>query len=240
MLESLFRAVGSFLGLADRRRAAAAPPAVTRVVWKSGRGPRDRLVTWWVGGAAVSTATAFIIFLTHAPRAAPKVADAPPPFMLSSDGLRVQSPSGPLWTERDLDRIWNRLTALEADKAGLQQRLATLETKAGDVTGSLGDKPARALDPTRPGGLAIDLGGFRSLSALKARLADIKRQVPDLAIPGARVLTADVGPDQVEVRLLVGPLKGAEDVLAACAKLKAAGVAPCLPAALTGLTIDAR
>ncbi len=155
------------------------------------------------------------------------------------DPVSSQIPAGPLWTGRDMEKLWTRLTTLEGERATLTDRIAVLEAKLNDVTGSLGQ--ARATPRLEPvPRLGVDAGTYRSMGALRIRLGELRRAFPAVATIAARAVASEATTDALELKLLLGPFASREEALSFCAKLGRPGLGACADQPFEGMVVEPR
>lgn len=205
----------------------------TRIILKEGRakGASALNILWPVATVACFLVAAGLWMLRATPLETLAVNRIEP--------VSSQIPAGPLWTGRDMEKLWTRLTTLEGERATLMDRVTVLESKLNDVTGSIGQ--ARAIPrPEISVRLGVDAGSYRSMGALRTRLGELRRAFPAVATVAARAVASEAPSDALEFKLLLGPFASRDEALSFCAKLGKPGLGACADQPFEGMVVEPR
>jgi hypothetical protein len=193
----------------------------------------------WIVVAGLSVAGAVLAAQTEtgAKRVAETTAQIP---QLSRSVLSLfGAPKGPRSAEAapSVDPLTRQLTeavqSLAADRDRLMARLEAIEHR-GDVTGSTGQSAAPATTEVNAG-FGIDIGGERTLDALRARWTSIKAKQGRYfdGLQPIMAIREGTKPGDVEFRLVAGPLPSAAAAARWCAAL-AETLTACRPVPFDG------
>jgi hypothetical protein len=232
------------LGKADLKKPAATPAVTMQGLWRLvfwGSGATTAMLIAVLAGRGVVASQRAAVALSSLGGTSVAVmqpAQAPAPATPHPVDAQIE-------TRRLLDAVRD----LAADDDQIKSRLAAVEHSMDDVTGSIAQQAARAatatptLPPwpdgsavpatpaaiaavvapplTMPMGYGVDIGSAPSIPALRARWAGIRSAHPEIFDGLVPTVTLRETPrsNRPELRLVVGPLAGADAAAQLCAAL---------------------
>lgn len=154
------------------------------------------------------------------------------------------------------------LSTLRLQMDGLSEKVARMEDRFGELTGSVDARraapPPAVVDPAplpvdRQDTLALadpaprrsatpfglELGSFADLSAVKAAWRDLQRRQPGLFDGLDALATVRDRGGRTELLLVVGPVASAQEASERCERVEQAGIS-CLPAFYMGQALEVR